>query len=252
MFDWIKRKIGTAKAHQLSPPDYRIPVLCYHSWRIDSTDYNQNDHVALESDLQALAARGYQVLPLTVLIDLLDGLIPARMIHGKKVVCLTFDDGTDYDYYDHQVEKVGFVRSIANILKDSISKLPLIADGPRAVSFVIASPNARATLDTTCNAGNRGWGDSWWKESAEGGLLGIGNHSWDHVHDTLPSVSQRDNLKGSFHNVDTFEDAQNQIENAQRYINEITGGNALPVFGYPYGHVSAYLRDEYFPEFGGG
>mgnify|MGYP001764771735 FL=1 len=37
----------------------------------------------------------------------------------------------------------------------------------------------------------------------------------------------------------------------QHYIAERTGGRALPIFGYPYGHVSAYLRDEYFPDNGG-
>src|SRR5690606_4068766 len=85
---------------------------------------------------------------------------------------------------------------------------------------------------------------------AEEGILGIANHSWDHVHDTLPQVRQKENKKGSFYEITTLGDAQAQIEDAQRYIDEVTDNQSLPVFGYPYGHVSSYLRDEYLPQHG--
>lgn len=248
MYDWIRNQIK--KAGGVRARDYRIPVLCYHSWRMENAEYENNDLVALASDLRVLTSLGYQVLSVTTLIDILAGLVPARIVYGKKAICLTFDDGVDYDYYDHQVEELGVVHSVSSILDDSARSLPLIGEGPMAVSFVIASPHAREILDKTCNASTNRWGDSWWKGSAEHNLLGIGNHSWDHVHDTLPSVNQRDNLKGSFYAVDTFTDAENQIAKAQHYINTVTGGNAMPAFAYPYGHVSGYLRDEYFPEHG--
>lgn len=105
-------------------------------------------------------------------------------------------------------------------------------------------------MDKACARGLDEWRDDWWEECARRGLIGIANHSWDHVHDTLPEVRQRENRKGSFLTIDSLEDAEAQIAEAQRYIDARTGGLALPIFGYPYGHVSPYLRDEYFPAHG--
>lgn len=229
---------------------YRIPVLCYHSGAIFGTRYGLNDHVCLADDLKTLANRGYKVLPAPDLVDLLAGRIPLEAISGEKLVSLTFDDGRNFDYYDYQGSEWGTVKSFHSIVKESTKFLPQFSAGPRAVSFVIASPEARKILDVTCGDGNDEWQDSWWRECAEEGILGIANHSWDHVHDTLPVVRQKDNLKGSFYEINTFEDAERQIVDAQRYIDQVTGNRSVPVFGYPYGHVSSYLRDEYFPAHG--
>lgn len=101
-----------------------IPVLCYHSWTVNGSDYASNDHEALKQDLQTLARKGYE-------------------------------------------------------------------------------------------------------------------------------VRQRENRKADFHAVDNPEDAERQIAAAQDYINQVTDGRTVPVFCYPYGHVSEYVRDHYLPSHGG-
>ncbi|MAL95239.1 MAG: hypothetical protein CME40_09195 [Haliea sp.] len=227
---------------------FNIPVLCYHSWTVDGDVYGANDHVCLEQDLHTLAARGYQVLPAECLVDLLEEKIPSKAIAGKKLVCLTFDDGRDYDYFPHVDERWGEVKGFHSIVSDSVKYLPQLLPGTRAVSFVIASPAARRQLDEACGRGQGEWNDFWWEDCAREGVLGIANHSWDHVHDALPEVRQKDNAKGSFFRIDSFEDAERQIADAQQYIDEKTNGLTIPVFCYPYGHVPEYLKNTYFPE----
>jgi len=247
ILSWLPRMTGRRGGAISS---FAVPVLCYHSWTIYGTAYNNNDHVALESDLTTLGRLGYNILPLTVLVEVLRGERDADTLANKKLVCLTFDDGTDYDYYDSSHEDWGVVPSFYSIVQRSERGLPQEAAGPRAVSFVIASPDARAVLDRTCIRGKGEWTDTWWKRSAESGLLGIANHSWDHVHEALDSVRQSGNLKGSFLAINTFNDAQAQIADAQRTIKTVAGKEALPFFGYPYGHVPSYLSEEYFPKYG--
>lgn len=58
---------------QRASADFRIPVLCYHSWTINGPDYETNDHVALEQDLKLLGRRGYEVLSVPDLLAALHG-----------------------------------------------------------------------------------------------------------------------------------------------------------------------------------
>lgn len=58
-------------------------------------------------------------------------------------------------------------------------------------------------------------------------MLGIANHSWNHLHDTLEVVHQRHNKKGSFYEISTFDDTEAQIADAQIYINKKTGNKSL-------------------------
>jgi len=228
----------------------QIPVLCYHSWTIDGPLYANNDHVALEHDLQTLARKGYQILPLTELVAVLRGESSVETLAGKKLVCITFDDGRDLDYLDYWSEEIGEIRSFHTLLDHSKTWIPQHSAGPRAVSFVIASAPARRILDVECGNSLKLWNDFWWKECAAKGILGIANHSWDHVHQCLDTVRQQDNKKGSFLEISTFADAEAQIADAQRYIDSKTNQRGLPFFCYPYGHVPVYLRDEYFPVHG--
>jgi len=230
--------------------EFAIPIFCYHSLDKNGATYETNNHLALAQDLKLFAKRGYQVLPLTTLVDVLRGVLPYTTVTGKKLVSLSFDDGSNFDYYDYEDKNWGHGESFHTILKDSEGSLIQAFEGPRAVAFVIASPEARAILDHTCANGQNEWTDEWWAPCAEGNIIGIANHSWDHVHDTLPTVRQEENKKASFFDVKTFEDAEAQIADAQHYISEKTGGRNLPFFGYPYGHISPYLRDHYFPEHG--
>lgn len=242
----LKRLFG----RETAPASFAIPVLCYHSWTMTGDAYEGNDHVALEHDLRTLAARGYGVLPLTLLVDILRGAHPAKVLAGRRWVGLSMDDGRDHDYLDLTDADGRRVRAMHSILAEYRDRLPILGSGPMAVSFVIASPQARRDLDRSCGDGLDQWRDAWWAECAATGILGIANHSWDHVHDTLARVRQRDNRKGSFLAIDTFDDAEGQIAEAQRYIAERCEGHELPLFGYPYGHVPPYLRDEYFPKHG--
>lgn len=228
-----------------------IPVLCYHSWTVNGSDYASNDHEALKQDLQTLARKGYEVLPVEALVALLRGELDVGVVAGRKLVCLTFDDGRDHDYLPADYGDKGSIPGFHALLKESMEWLPQRVDGYRAVSFVIASPQARAIMDQNAARGRDEWRDCWWEECARKGIIGIANHSWDHVHDTLPEVRQRENRKADFHAVDNPEDAERQIAAAQDYINQVTDGRTVPVFCYPYGHVSEYVRDHYLPSHGG-
>ncbi len=86
------------------------------------------------------------------------------------------------------------------------------------ISFVITSQEARSELDKTCIAGRNEWRDNWWNDAINDSLLEIGNHSWDHNYDTLQTVAQRNQEKGNFHVIDTWEDADNLIRKAEHII----------------------------------
>lgn len=252
MLNQIKKRL-TESSVVTEGVNFQIPVLCYHSLVTNGPSYAENDHVALESDLVTLAKRGYKLLPVEELVNILHGGIssPAiRQISNEKLVCLTFDDGHDFDFVDCFKAGIGDIKSFHTILRESQSYLPQFSKGYKAVSFVIASAEARKILDITCCESKGEWQDSWWRACADEGILGIANHSWDHVHDTLPKVRQTDNKKGSFYEIKTFSDAEAQISDAQEYIDSIVNSQTVPVFAYPYGHVSEYLRDHYLPELG--
>lgn len=80
------------------------------------------------------------------------------------------------------------------------------------------------------------------------GIFKIYNHSWDHNHPAVGKVCQRDNLKGSFVSIDTFEECQCEVKQAGEYI----AGKIHPawpdLFAYPYGPSSNYIRETYFPQ----
>lgn len=246
MFNFA-RKLTTLFNRQSETLAFRIPILCYHSWTTHGPSYHENDHVALEQDLKTLAARGYQIIPLTTLVRLLRGDKVGKALSEKRLVAITFDDGMMYDYEDHDSESLGKVLSFHTLMKQSEQFMPQVTDGPRAVSFVVASATFRDVL---------GGGDlqqfhaNWWESCAAQGIVGIANHSWDHVHEFLETVKQQENLKGSFHAITTFEDAETQVAEANAFIAQKSGGRALPFFSYPYGHASTYVRDQYLPEHG--
>lgn len=239
----IKSLLNTSKKH------LQVPILCYHSWTVGQ-DYLSDNHKALESDLKLLSRKGYSLLPVSQLVSILSGETPASAISGKKVVCITFDDGKSFDFNDDHVDGIGSITSFHTLLKQSQTSLPLAMEGERAVSFVIASPNARAELQRSLKDHPEQWQDDWWLTCANEGIIGIANHSWDHLHESVDQVRQRENKKGSFFDIDNYEDADGQILAAQEYINHITHNQCLPLFGYPYGHAPSYLRDEYFPKNG--
>ncbi len=224
----------------------RIPILTYHAM-------TANDHVALAEDLEVIAACGFRVIRLQTAIDALLNVTPAP---DGNCVAITFDDGPDFDWFDVTRPELGRITSFANILREAAAR-PTVrnrnADAqrirPTATSFVIASPEARAILDKVCIAGLGEWRDIWWAEAHREGTLEIANHSWDHTHDELPSVAQRDQVKGHFYGIDTYEDADAQIRRAEDYIESRLGMPSARLFAYPYGGFVEYLCCEYLPDF---
>ncbi|MCL2871412.1 MAG: polysaccharide deacetylase family protein [Betaproteobacteria bacterium] len=227
-----------------------IPVLCYHSFQIAGTAYSQNDHTALEEDLRYLLDAQYRLIsPLALAVAL-------RQKNGalltEKLACITFDDGMDFDYFDQEHKNAGVVKSFHTILNQSALLKNVVRNGAAnaaaTVAFMIASVEARQVIDQFCLGKNQ-FCDRWWRECAQQGIIGIGNHSWDHTYKTLDTVCQADNIKGSFHAISTYADADQQIRAAQDYLDSATGGCATPLFAYPYGDVSDYLVNEYFPNY---
>ncbi len=217
-----------------------LPVLCYHALHASGPQYRDNDHVALEEDLQAIRRSGYRIIALSELAEAL------RHPNGKgfpqgRFVCLTFDDGPNVDYFDYADPVVGLAKSFHRILVEfRVTHPDVIVDlaKPLAVSFLIASEEARTILDRSCIAGRGDWSSCWWRACAAGGVIALGNHGWDHLHVSLPSVAQRDQRKGSFHAVDNDEDARTQVTQAREYIEAVLGMPCTRFFAYPYGHAS--------------
>jgi SAM-dependent methyltransferase/peptidoglycan/xylan/chitin deacetylase (PgdA/CDA1 family) len=222
-----------------------IPILTYHSLNIAGNDYLGNDHVALRADLRMLGALGWRIVPLTILVDhLLDRSRP----WPEKCVAITFDDGTNFDVEDLEHPTAGLQRSMLNILRDYRSESAGQQPDLHATSFVIASAEARTVMDRACVLGRDWMSDRWWAEAVSSGLFHVGNHSWDHCHDSLPVVAQREQRKGTFAGVDNFADAQVQVRRAAEAIKRIAPNPAADLFAYPYGTASDYLRCEYLPE----
>lgn len=230
------------------PATWKIPVLCYHSWTVQTSDYAGNDHIALQADLKTLARRGYAILPATRLAAVLANQRNAFELNGRKLACITFDDGIDLDWHTRPADNGEPQKSFAQILREA--KIKRYGKGPLATSFVIASASARNQLDSRAWRGQNEWNHDWWAQAAKENIIGIANHSWDHVHTQLDQVRQRDNRKGSFLAIDTFEDAEQQIAAAHAEINRLCENRILPVFGYPFGHVAPYLQQEYLPVHG--
>jgi len=223
----------------------RIPVLTYHSHRIDGAGYAQNDHEALRRDLRTIDALGMRIVPLPWVVEwLLGSRSDASLERG---VAITFDDGADFDFHDLEHPTCGLQRSFYNVLRDFRAEVGDRQPTLHATAFVIASPEVRAELDARCMVG-RGWmSDGWWAEAERSGLLAIQNHSWDHNHPMASRVCQREQRKGSFAWIETEAECDAEIADAARYI----AGRIAPawpsLFAYPGGASSAYVRDVYFP-----
>ncbi len=219
-----------------------VPILTYHSQNICGSGYAQNDHIALHEDLCALYRAGYHVAPLDWLADWLDGeRDDASMDHA---VVLTFDDGCDFDVRDLDYPGHGWQRSFAGILRDFLDQqAPALPAPLHATSFVIASRQARHIIDSGSLFG-QGWiSDDWWRNTDAGGLIAIENHGWDHNHPDLAGAQ-----RGAFHTVDTHEQCRQQVVQAAGAIESITG-RWPRYFAYPFGESSAYIREQFFPQY---
>lgn len=220
----------------------RIPVLTYHSNNVGGNDYDNNDHVALAADLRTIRRLGLRIVPLAQVVDLLDGKTPDAAV--QNAVALSFDDGSWFDWHDLDHPTCGRQRGFAGVLRDFTAETG--AD-VHATSFVIVSPDARATLDRTSLIGRGWWTDDWWAEAEREGLIAIESHSWDHNHHTLPVTAQRDQHKGTFRSIDTHADADAEIRQANDWLDAHCRAPRAGLFAFPYGETNDYLLREYLP-----
>ena len=221
-----------------------VPILAYHAFNIAGNDYFNNDHIAFAHDLNLITSLGWQIAPLHKIIDI---FLADRFSLPKKTIAITFDDGTDFDFYDLLHPTAGLQRSMFNIMGDFAKSHPGLQPNLHATSFVIASPEARDAMAKKNIFGNNWMRDSWWSAAVDSGLLGIGNHSWDHNSNAVKCVAQCDQEKGNFFCIDTLNDAIAQIHVAANFIESIAPNPSARLFAYPYGHVNKYLPEVFLP-----
>lgn len=209
-------------------------------------NYAENDHMALASDLETIYQSGFRVIPLSRVVDWHQGLLNDAQV--ARTVAITLDDGSWFDFYDLDHPTCGMQRSMINILRD-FQKRRQSEEPVHATSFVISSPEARSSLDKSCMIGKDWWGDQWWQEASLSGFMDIESHSWDHVHTELAEIAQRDQIKGDFSRIDSFEDSEVQFTRAGEYIASVLEGKRPSLFAYPYGQASDYAVDDYLPNF---
>jgi len=219
----------------------RVPILTYHSQNICGNDHARNDHVALQQDVRALYRAGHYVVPLDWVTDWLEGKRDDAGI--DQAVVLTFDDGCDFDVRDLVYPGHGLQRSFQGILLDFLAEPRATHPSMHATAFVIASREARRIIDAGSLFG-RGWiSDDWWQGADAGGLIAVENHGWDHNHPDL--AGER---RGAFHTVDTYEECLQQVVQAAGEI-EVISGRRPRYFAYPFGQSSAYMREQFFPQY---
>ncbi len=226
----------------------RIPVLTYHGVNVLANRYEENDHLGLAADLREISHLGYQIVPLSEIVDWHKGIVEDAKL--EKCLAITFDDGSWFDFHDLPHPTCGEQRSLFNILRDFQSEVGREAQPAlHATSFVICSPDAREQLDRNGLIGLGWWGDDWWQAAQTSALMSIQCHSWDHVHPDVETVAQADNIKGDFSRVASYEDCEIQVRAAADYIASVISGYRPDLFAYPYGQCSDYLAQRYFPEF---
>ena len=89
--------------------------------------------------------------------------------------------------------------------------------------------------------------DDWWLPAIETGLIGIANHSWDHLHPGLRTVAHSEQVRADFRKVLTVADADAQIRASANFIASRTNGRADPFFAFPFGHYNEFLTKHYLP-----
>jgi len=227
-----------------TPPTMRIPILTYHAGNVAGSDYSGNDHVALATDLAMFSRLGWRVVPLQWVVDQRLGRTD-RDLH--RCLALTCDDGTDLDFRDVDYPQIGTQRGFLNILRDAQATAAGTQPDLHMSTFVIADPLARTRMDRDC-LHDLGWmNEDWWAPAAQGGLLGIECHSWDHNHPVMAGDDPAGLIRGDFHQIASPQLAQRQIDQALDYINKRIAPRRCRFFAYPYGHASEFLAGDYLP-----
>lgn len=220
----------------------KAAILAYHSQNIAGDEPANNDHVALAADLEVLHAAGCRFVSLSTLVDtVFTGDSPAP---DSRLVCLTFDDGCDYDVRTLEFPGHGMQPGLLQVMESFIGRHGSTSQpGLHATSFVIASPDARRIIDNKSLFGYGHMSDDWWRAADAHPLMAIGNHGWDHNH---PDLEEGQYARGGFKMVNNFEHCQQQVVQAADFIEKKTGRKPS-FFAYPFGESSEYIRSKYFP-----
>ncbi len=227
----------------------KAAILTYHSQNIAGDETANNDHKALAADLNAIHGAGCHFVSLRSLVNCLfnGGLIGKGGETGQAVVCLTFDDGCDFDVRSLEFSGFGFQQGFLSILEEFVQQHGKQAQPElHATSFVIASPEARQIIDRDSLFGQGHMSDDWWSAAACHPLLEIGNHGWDHNH---PDLADEHYPRGGFTVIETIEHCRQQVVQASAFIRDKTG-QWPQFFAYPFGESSDFIRDEFFPQYG--
>lgn len=220
----------------------RMPILAYHASNITGNVYQQNDHIAFESDLYTLHQAGFTIVPLLWIAEWLNGQRELESL-GDKLIGLSCDDGLDLDYKDGHYFDFGPQRSLYHILKDFVTDVGS-NNQPHAhlTSFVIACPEARKKIDDVSLNSHQLLNHDWWHSAANDELMAIENHGWDHRHPDIYPTEQ-----ANFLSVTDPSTAEKQITQAKVWIeNQITPEKCTQ-FAYPWGHTNEFLLNEFMP-----
>lgn len=219
----------------------RVPILCYHSHIITSAGYAGNAHVALAKDLVLIAEQGKTIIPLYQLVNQL--INPDDDFTLDNTVVLTFDDGSKADFMPVEHPQYGPQPGLYPLMQQHAQQHQ---QAVHATSFVIACPQARQRMDQECLFKLDWMNDDWWSAAEASGMLNIESHSWNHnnaVCDDVPAGSG-----DQFYSINDYHQADRQVREAAESIAAISG-RYPDIFAYPYGHISEYLQQTYFPEF---
>lgn len=220
----------------------KAAILAYHSQNVAGDKTSNNDHVALAADLDALHDGGCQFVSLTTLVDVI--FSGGSSASDSPMVCLTFDDGCDYDVRSLEIPGQGKQTGLLQILESFVEHHGSAAQpGLHATSFVIASNEARRLIDGKSLFGLGHMSDDWWGKADAHPLMSIGNHGWDHNH---PDLEEENYPRGGFDMIRNHEHCYQQVVRAAEFIEKKTGRKPS-FFAYPFGESSEYMRKEYFP-----
>lgn len=222
--------------------DLRIPVLTYHANNISGTDYADNDHTALKSDLYALHEAGYLIIPLLWVAQWLQGQRDLSSLKTQKLIALSCDDGINLDFVDGEYLSFGHQTSFHHILADFQQDVGT-KHQPHAhmTCFVIASAKARQMIEQSDRESAGMLSDDWWAKASSDQLFSIENHSWDHRH---PAIYEKPHAR--FCQINTTTLADQQIRFASEQIEAISAVQCQ-LFCYPFGDHNDFLVKDYFP-----
>lgn len=218
------------------------PILTYHSQLLFGNDYNNNSHIAPAEDLSRIALAGKEIVPLRRLVDAL--IRRDTTLDLDRMVCITFDDGCDFDWLENDHPVNSPQTSFASLLRAHNRTYPNRVPAS-ATSFVIADPTARRLISQATFNGHNLIHDHWWLEAQHSGLLDIESHGLDHRHPSLDA--ENDATLGHFLGVDSETTCALQIDRANDLIAARVGNRRPTLFAYPYGQASDFLRYEYLP-----